>query len=199
LTERETLEAAKVYTVTECTPLPEENRALVKLDGELPDDCGKYVLADITRLPRLEVVGCRARNHFARSILIKTRSVLIENNRIDDAFGPGIVVAAESWWSEGVCPADVTIRGNVINNSRNMWGEAGGIVVKADCQNPEKCTIYNVTIENNTINCPKANYGIYTRNTDGLVIRNNRINAINGRYLQIIKCMNVQMGNNQEL
>ncbi len=175
LTHRMTMDVPEVYTVLACEPDFEGYCAKVTLDKPLPADYNDYYLADVTRLPRLEVVGCHARNHFARSILVKTRNVLIEGNTIIDPIGPAIVVAAEASWGEGVCAADVTIRRNRIVTTRNGDGAAGGIMVKADCKLPTCRPIRNIVIEDNLIDCPKAPYGIYIRNADGVQLHRNKI------------------------
>ncbi|MBR5867985.1 MAG: hypothetical protein IKZ21_00960, partial [Clostridia bacterium] len=136
-----------------------------------------YFLADVTRLPRLEVVDCHARNHFARSILVKTRNVLLEGNTIVDPLGCGIVIAAEPWWCEGVCAEDVIIRRNRIVSTREAWGDTGGIHVMADCPIPTGFPLRNITIEDNLVDCPKCQYGISVRNVEGLTLRRNRVIA----------------------
>lgn len=191
LTERESLEVKEIYTVLKCEPDFEGYRAKVTLDKPLPDDSERYLLADVTRLPRLEVVGCHARNHFARSILVKTRDVLLEGNEFIDVFGPAVVVAAEAWWSEGVCAADVVVRRNRVINTRQPWGEAGGVVVKADCDKPNAQTIRNIVIEDNLIDCPRAEHGIFVRNVEGLTIRRNKI-VSKGEGERIENCSRVE-------
>ncbi len=193
LTNRLSLDVPEVYTVLECEPDFEAYRTRVKLDKPLPADCADYFLADVTRLPRLEVVGCNARNHFARSILVKTRNVLIENNTFVCPFGPAVVIAAEPWWCEGVCAADVTIRRNrVFSVLNNGWDKAGGIVVMADCKNPEARPIRNIVIEDNIIDTPKCNHGIFVRNVDGVTIRRNKVVA-REEGIQVEVCSNVTM------
>lgn len=191
LTDRDSLEVPETYTVLECEPDFAGYRTKVKLDKPLPKNPEQYLLADVTRLPRLEVVGCSARNHFARSILVKTRNVLLEGNTFTDVFGPAIVIAAEAWWSEGVCAENVTIRRNRVVNTRVPWGEAGGIVVKADCGKPACQTIRNIVIEDNIIDCPRAEHGIFVRNVDGVTVRRNRI-VSRGEPVCIENCSNVE-------
>ncbi len=175
LTNRKTLQTIGHYTVIACTPLHDEWMCKVTLDRSLPDDTNDLVLSDITRLPHVELVNCTASRHFARSILLKNRSALVENCTFQDIMGPAIVAAAEAWWYEGVCPANITIRGNHIINCAATWGEAGGIVVKADSDKAEGCSIFNITIEDNIIECNNGKPGIFVRNTDGVTIRNNTI------------------------
>ncbi len=175
LAHRLTMDVPCVYTVVSCELDFAAQCCRVTLDHPLPADYEAYYLADVTRLPRLEVIGCHARNHFARSILVKTRNVLIEGNTIIDPMGPAIVVAAEASWGEGVCASNVVIRRNRVVTTRNGDGAAGGIMVKADCKIPECRPIRNIVIEDNLIDCPRAPYGIYIRNADGVKLRRNRV------------------------
>ena len=149
------------------------------------------MLADVTALPRLEVIGCTASSHFARSVLIKTRSALIEGNTFRDVQGPAIVAAAESWWYEGVCPADVVIRNNRILNCGWAWGEAAGIVVMADCAHPAGQSIRNILIEDNLIDAPGKEHAIYCRNVRGLTVLRNHAN-VGGEPVVIENCAEVR-------
>lgn len=193
LTNRNTLQTVGHYTVTGCIPMHDEWMCRVTLDKPLPDDTEDLVLSDITRLPRVELVNCTATRHFARSILLKNRDALIENCTFRDVMGPAIVAAAEAWWYEGVCPANIVIRGNKIYNCAETWGEAGGIVVKADADCAEGCSIYNITIEDNYIECPNGKPGIFVRNTDGVVIRNNTIVTTGEISMHIESCDNADI------
>lgn len=201
LTNRSTLQTVGHYTVVDCIPMHDEWMCKVTLDRPLPENTEDIVLSDITRLPRVELINCTATRHFARSILLKNRDALIENCTFRDVMGPAIVAAAEAWWYEGVCPANIVIRGNKIYNCAETWGEAGGIVVKADSKQAEGCSIYNITIEDNYIECPNGKPGIFVRNTDGVTIRNNTITTTGDISMHIESCdhVNVQMPDNKAL
>ncbi|MBQ6788992.1 MAG: right-handed parallel beta-helix repeat-containing protein [Clostridia bacterium] len=184
LTNIKTLEFADQYTVVECEPLPDEWKCRVVLDRPLPENTDKLVLADVTRLPRLEVVGCHARNHFARSILVKTRNALIENNHFYGVQSQAIRVAPEAGWYEGVAPANVVIRGNRIVNCNFLSEDRGAITVLADSEDPNGQCMKNIVIEDNIIECPSSDYGILVRNVDGLTVRRNKV---------IARCENVKI------
>ncbi len=174
----DTLQVIGHYTVTGCEPMPEKWMCRVTLDQPLPENTDGLMLSDITRTPFVEIIGCTASRHFARSILLKTRrGALVEGNHFRDVQGPAIVAAAESWWYEGVCPANITIRRNRIVNCARNWGEAAGIVVKADSDHPKGRTITNITIEDNIIDCPNHPHGIFLRNIDTITLVRNRINT----------------------
>ncbi len=172
LTDKHTMELVDTFTVLDCTPMHNEWMCKVILDHPLPENTDHMVIADVTRLPKVEIVGCTITSHYARSILIKTRNVLIERNFFKNALGMAIEIAAEAWWYEGVGPADVTIRGNRIVNCGCR--EAAGVVVKADSPDASGQSVKNVVIEDNIIDVPFAAHAIYVRNTDGVKIARNK-------------------------
>ena len=183
LVESKTLAPVGTYKVLESRPDFRAMRCDYVLDGELPANFNKYFLADISQLPRLEFIGCHVRNHRARSVLVKTREVLIENCVFEDVMGAAVCVAAEGWWHEGVTAQNVTIRGNRIARC------AGGIHIAIDAQDPGGFH-RDITIENNVIDCPGAKHAVYASNVDGLALRGNRMRA--GKQAVLTKnCINV--------
>ncbi len=191
LVSHDTLEVLGHYKVLACEPMPDKWMCRVTLDNPLPENTEGLMLSDVTRTPFVEIIGCTASRHFARSILLKTRQgALVEDNHFRDVQGPAIVAAAESWWYEGVCPANITIRRNRIVSCARNWGEAAGIVVKADCDHPKGQTITNITIEDNIIDCPNHPHGIFLRNIDGVKLARNRIH-VKGEQIVIEDCVNV--------
>lgn len=191
LVSHDTLALIGHYTVLACEPMPEAWMCRVTLDRPLPEETDGLMISDITRTPFVEIVGCTATRHFARSILLKTRrGAIVEDNYFRDVFGPAIVAAAESWWYEGVCPANITIRRNRIETCARRWGEAAGIVVKADAAHPKGQMIMQITIEDNIIDCPNADHGMYLRNIAGLRLARNHVNT-RGEPIVIEDCINV--------
>jgi len=185
LTGMKDLAPVRSCKVLESKPDFENMRCEYVLDGELPANYGKVFLADVTQLPRLEFVDCRVRNHRARSVLVKTRDVLIENCTFEDVMGAAVSVAAEGWWHEGVTAENVTIRGNSIVNC------AGGIHIAIDAPKPDKPAHKNITIENNSIDCPGCGHAICAKNVDGLTLRTNQLRA-GKRDILIENCVNVK-------
>lgn len=194
LTEHKTLKTVGKYRVIEAEILSAENCCEVTLDRPLPDNTEGLVLSDVTRLPEVEITGCICKNHFARGILIKCRKSLIKNNEFYNIMGPAIEIAAEAWWYEGVTPSNAIIEDNRIENCGVYWGDASGVVVKNDCEDPSHITISNVRIEHNVIDSPKAAHGIYCRNTEGLVISDNMIYS----SAQPVEIENCVLGNSHE-
>ena len=151
-----------------------ENRCRVTLDRELPDDLDGMLLADPDQVPRVEFVNCRARSHFARSVLIKSREALIENCEISDVFELGVKIAAESGWAEGINSESVTIRNCRFSNNDRRENLCGGIGVYMDAE-VHKPVHGTVVIEDNEIFCPKCEHGIIVADTKRAIVRRNRI------------------------
>jgi hypothetical protein len=191
LTDMNTMRLVDTFRVVECTPDRKGWKCRVKLDHALPECTDGLVLADVTRLPSLEVVNCTSRTHYARGVMLKTRNVLIENNSFHDVDASAIFVAPEAEWYEGVSPANVIIRRNRIVKCGELGEVQGAIVVLADTKNPEGQCISNIVIEDNIIDCPNTEYGIYVRNTDGVKVARNKI-VCSGKTVEITKCTNVE-------
>ncbi len=187
-----TLKTLDSFTVVDVVPMVEEWMCKVTLDRDLPEDTTGLVMADVTRLPEVEVTGCYAAEHFARSVLIKTRKATIENNIFRDIFGTAIAVASESYWYEGVNPANVTIRNNVIICNEDAVGKVAGIYVYTDCKNNNTYGIRNVTIENNVIYAPKCSTAVLVRNVDGLTVKNNVCTTLH-KPIEIATCKNIDV------
>ncbi len=171
----DSMEVVDTLTVVACTPMADAWMCRVTFDHALPENTDGLILADITRLPRVEFTDCSVAHHFARSVLLKNRDSLVENCTFHRAQGPAVVAAAEAYWYEGVCPANLTVRGCRITDC-GAWGEAAGVVVKADCDHPTGQPIRGVTITDNEITAHAA-HAIFVRNTDGVTIRGNRMHV----------------------
>lgn len=191
LTDMNTMRLIDTFRVVECSPERDDWMCRVKLDHALPECTDGLVLADVTRLPSLEVVNCTSRTHFARGIMLKTRNVRIENNSFYGIDASAIFVAPEAEWYEGVSPANVVIRRNRIVKCGELGEVKGAIVVLADTKNPDGQCISNVVIEDNIIDCPNSEYGIYVRNTDGVKIARNKI-VCEGKAVEVTRCTNVE-------
>jgi len=187
LTGMKDLAPARTYRVLESRPDFPRMRCDYVLDGDLPTNFDKYFLADITQLPRLEFVDSHVRNHRARSILVKTREVLIENCSFENVMGAAVSIAAEGWWHEGVASRNVAIRGNKIVNCH------GGVHIAIDAPKPDAPAHKNITIENNIIDCPDGKHAIHASHVDGLALRANQLRSREKDVL-IENCVNVTTG-----
>lgn len=181
LVSRDSLRTRRTYRVVTAEPDFAARETSVTLDGPLPEHPERYYLADVTRLPRLEFVRCRASSHLARSVLIKTREALVEDCTFTNVVGTAIEVAAESPWKEGVTSSEVVIRGNHIRDCARTPGTrirgAGGICVTVDAPEPRGALHGQVVIEGNSIDCPAAEHGICVTHALRTVIRGNTVHC----------------------
>lgn len=190
LTDMNTLQTVDSFRVVACEPMPEEWMSRVTLDHPLPECTEGLALSDVTRLPELEVIGCYSAHHYARGVLIKCRNARIEDNFFYDINGAGVVVAAESYWYEGVTPANVIIRRNRFEQCAVLHGEAAGVTVKADAPEPVGQSIRNIVIEDNIVYAPASDHAFYIRNADGVIVRRNCC-TVKGEPTVTEKCVNV--------
>lgn len=77
LVKAHSLEPVKTVRVKSVRPERDAMTVEVELDADLPEDLANYYLINTTRLPGVEIVGCRFLSHRARGTLIKTRNVQI--------------------------------------------------------------------------------------------------------------------------
>ena len=177
LTEKSTLNPVGKYRVVSVTPDFGKYCCYAELDRPLPEDAQGYFLADVDEVPEFEFVNCHARNHFARSILIKCRRALVENCVVSDVFDSAVKIAAEADWHEGISSADVTIRRCRFLNCARLTKYCGGIQVFMDCADHRALSHGLVRIEDNIIDCPQADHGIIVENTRQALVARNRVNS----------------------
>jgi len=183
LTDLNTLACTDTYRVLAAEQIDHRTSRLL-LDQPLPDNCLGFAFANASRNARFEFCNNLCRNHIARSVLVKVKNALIENNTIMDATGTGIYVAAEAEWREGLCTTqNIVIRRNRIVNCGRASGSgrkngSGGICVTVDAENAIAPTHASVIICDNIIDCPEAPYGIYVSNTTKFVLERNDVNAL---------------------
>lgn len=175
LTEIASLNPIDKYTVVSVTPDYDAYCCSVELDRALPDDMEGLFLADADALPELEFVNCYAKNHFARSILIKCRRALVENCTVTDVFETAVKIAAEAGWHEGISSADVTVRRCRFVNCACVSGQCGGVHVYMDVGDKSALSHGLVTVEDNVIECPNAPHGIIIENAREAIVRRNSI------------------------
>ncbi|MGF7080750.1 right-handed parallel beta-helix repeat-containing protein [Mucilaginibacter sp. UYCu711] len=167
----------------------------VTLNEKLPADIDNYYLINITRLPRVEIIGCNFINNRARGILIKTRNVLIERCLIKETSGTGIHIGAESNWLEGPTSANVIIRNNRIIRCGGGAGtieRTSGIAVNVIAPDKTLAGLHkHITIEGNIIEGDHAENGIYISGATDVTIRSNEISGctkpINIKYADDVK------------
>ncbi len=114
--EKNTLKEIAYIRVNRFWTDPEDRKVKIEFDGKLPKEIKDYYLVNITASPSLKFINCKIRSHRARSVLVKTRKVLIEGCSFENTTGTAIHIGAEGDWGEGITSEDVVVRNNVFTN-----------------------------------------------------------------------------------
>ncbi len=178
LVNRETLQVVDTLIVEEAVTNQTTLQNTIRVHKKVDIKPQNYYLMNVSKLPQLEFVNSTINSHLARAILVKTRGVLIENNRINGSSNTAIHIGAEAWWSEGTHSQDVTVRNNLITNCgfQSTQGGASGIAVIIDAKNTLNTYLHkNIKIENNTIVGSNNTCGIFIGNTSQVQLINNII------------------------
>lgn len=177
-----TLEPVGAVTVKSVTPDIQKMRVKVELVGDVARDLDSYYFSDVTRLPTVEIVGNTFLSCRCRGTLIKSRNVLIEQNRFLNTDGTAVHVAAEASWREGVSSANVVIRDNLFidNGYVAAFHEASAITVDIEAEEQAETPLHHdLLIEGNTIVGTEAGPGatrcIFVSRTDGVTVRYNEL------------------------
>jgi hypothetical protein len=190
LVSKKTLEVAKKVVVKTVRNSVPGLYSLVSFNTELPSDVGNYYLIDVTRLPKVEIIGCSVTANRARGFLIKTRNVIIENNLIRETTGTGIHVGAEGNWCEGPASENIIIRHNRIircGTSAGTIDKACGIAVSVEAEKADVAGLHkHILIEGNIIEGENAENGISISGSKDVIIRYNEVSGcrhpLNVRY-----------------
>lgn len=179
LVEIKTLKPVRTYQVTAVAHQAPATSSQVTLSDNLPSDFNNYYLMNITKLPRLEFENSFINSHLARGILVKTRSVLINNNVFRNGTGTAIHVGAEAAWHEGTHSKDVVITNNVMvgcGSGAGGQGGASGIAVIIEADDTGSSYLHDqVRIENNLIMGEGNPCGIYIGNADHVLLKRNLV------------------------
>ena len=143
------------------------------------------------------VIGCHLGFNRSRGILVKAGNGIIQDNQIDNCWMESIKLTPEFWWMEAGCSRSVTIKDNVILNS---GGHAISVVSKTREDRISPAGIHqNILITNNTIGNSRSPQILVT-STNGLVIKNNKIEASPDESLdaiQVTESKNTEISDNQ--
>lgn len=179
LVDRRTLATVGRRRVVQAWPDPVAWRVLVELDEPLPPETADLLVADVSRLSQLTVHHCRFADHMARSVLVKTRHVLIEGCLFERSGNVAIHVAPEAHWREGCGAADVVIRHNRMmhcGRGRKPYGDACAIAVGVRAEDAQAVDIHQrIEIRGNLIIGDDAQHGINVANATGVSITDNHL------------------------
>ena len=176
--EKNTLKEVGYVKVKQFWTYPEDMKVKIKYEGKLPKSINSYFLINMTANPGLEFINCHVKSHRARSVLVKTRKVLIEGCSFENTTGTAIHIGAEGDWSEGPASHDVIVRNNTFNNC-GIGGEGDGtldgasaIAIHVKAKNRNVPGLHKrILIENNSIN--KGIHAIVVKGAEDVLIRNN--------------------------
>ena len=195
---RKSLEEAGSVKVLAVDPDPNSHACSVTFEGTLPDDFQNYLLANTSACPALEFVNCRSVSHRARCVLVKTRKVLIEGCRFENATGTAIHIGAEGDWMEGPGSADVIVRNNRFVRCGFADGTVGGanaVALEVNASRRVPGIHKRVLIEDNTIE--GGNNGISVSCAEDVMVRRNRFTGQSGTPVSISNSRGVTVKGNQ--
>ena len=194
-----TLEEVGYVTVKSVKINQEDYTSIVEFDGTLPESYKDYYLANLTALPQLVFKNCYVRSHRARSVLCKTRGVLIENNIFDGCTGTAVHIGAEGSWMEGATSEDVVIRNNKFLHCGYGDGtiaNAAAVAIHVNAADARVPGLHKrILIESNEI--VGGDDAISVANADDVTIRNNRFKAIKREDVTAKASTNVKILDNQ--
>lgn len=190
LTDLSTLKVLDTYTVKEAVPMYEGKwQVKIVLDRSLPENAVGLTLMNVTRLPRVHVCGCASLDHYARSLVIKSRDVLIENCYFRNVRETAITAYAEPYWGEGASPSNVTVRDCRFENCGWARGPVSAVLVSVPVHKNAYTAVNSITVENNYISttCPHA---ISFANVDSVTVKNN-VCKCTGDPIVFKECINI--------
>ncbi len=185
LVDKNTLEELDYLRVRRFWPYPLQDKVRIQFDGKLPKKIEDYYLINISASPRLEFVNNTIRSHRARSVLVKTRKVLIQNNSFENTTGTAIHLGVEGDWGEGPASEDVVIRGNKFTNcglggpNDGTLDGASAIALHVKAKNTSVQGLHRrILIDNNTIY--GGQHAIVVKGSEDVTLRNNTFKNIGG-------------------
>jgi parallel beta-helix repeat protein len=138
------------------------------------------VLGNVTKVAKVRISNCTVGNNRARGFLIQTRDAVIENCTFKNCTSGGVWVMTEVvHFFEAVSTRNVVVRNNTFINCNYTALSGVGVLsvfaYLADFKYPSLPGVHrNIVLEGNTIR-GADNSGIFIAGTDGIVIRNNRL------------------------
>ena len=183
LVDKRSLKKLAVYHVLKSELHPEDGTYTAELDGELPPDASERCwLSDVSQIPEVLFTRCTAKNHWARSVLLKTRHVEVSHCVFIGSAMQAIHIAPEAWWREGVACSDILISHNRFYlcglsghpDTAGRLPEAGGVKIEMSAEAPEGCGQQDIRIENNLFMLPGVQYAVSIKNARNVTLRDNR-------------------------
>ncbi len=170
-----------------------ENHYRAMLDAPLPLDAPQQCyLANLTRSPAVIFEGCTTENHWARAVLLKCRSALIQNCQFRGSVLQAIHVAAEEWWREGISCENITIRNNrFVDCGITGHSPVGGVKVEMEVDAPAGTPQKHIRIEDNCFDLPGVARAVLLSNAEDVVLHGN-VYLRCAEPVEIRDCLSVQ-------
>ncbi len=173
LVDKKTLLPLKNYRVLSVEK--NETHYTAALEAPLPPDAPeRYYLANLTRSPAVIFENCTAENHWARSVLLKCRSAVIQNCLFRGSVLQAIHIAAEGWWHEGIACENIIIRGNrFVDCGLTGHASVGGVKAEMAVDAPSGTPQKHILIENNLFDLPGVPHAVSISNAEDVTLRGN--------------------------
>lgn len=203
LVDKTTLEEVGYIRVRRFWGYPLQYKVKIEYDGQLPQETDNYKLINISMIPRLEFVNCIIRSHRARSVLVKTRKVLIKNNHFENTTGTAIHIGVEGDWGEGPASEDVVIENNEFVNcglggpGDGTMDGASAIALHVKAINTSVPGLHKrILIQNNTIN--GGMHAISVKGSEDVTLQDNIFFNIKEKPMIIGASRRIQVKENNE-
>lgn len=174
-----TLTEGRIYRVLESAAI-DWRTVCVTLDQAIAEPLSQIYLANRSASPDFTFSGCRVRNHFARSVLIKTRHAVVENCLFELSAKTPIVVSAEENWGEGISSEWITVRNNVFLNCAPTEA-VSAVRVFTGASAPDGTQHGQVILENNVVMDHRA--WVHRTDRQSFSIQNTRQVLCNGNVV----------------
>lgn len=148
----------------------------VRLNGKLPEKFNEYYLINSSLMPSLIFRNCCDYGHIARSVLVKTGNVLIENNIFKGVTMTPVILCCESPWKEGWHCEHAVIRNNHFENcSTTDYCGGAAIATRVEAPDNQNSLIHkDILIEGNTFRrIGSKDQPILIENAKKVRVRNN--------------------------
>lgn len=176
VSQKGTLDEGEIYRVLQ-SEAEDWLNITVTLDRRIKEKLENSYLSNLSACPDFTFSNCHVSNHFARSVLIKTRRAAVENCIFEKSEKTAVVVSAEENWGEGISSSDILIKNNVFINCA-LGHEISAVAVFTGAKKPSGEQHGRVTIKGNCVidseNERENRTDFSVKNTREIVTENNK-------------------------
>lgn len=135
----------------------------------------KFYLENSSACPEFVFSHCRARSHFARSVLIKTHRALVEHCIFEHVDLTAVVVAAEENWGEGTSSEHVEILSNGFIGCGTRGNVPCAVTVYTGSKEGTGKQHRKVVVRDNVVLCAKGQRAFAFANVREVIAENNTV------------------------